>query len=145
MKKYITIAALATAGAVCANADVTATFSSTGTSISDVDIACAEAHVEIDTLKRLSLDGTSVESESLALKANTDLTKGCLAPDVNVATAGQWQLTLSFSDWTEAFALSGIKIETIGFNSSGKAQETMAGVGANHGTTSDTTTPTRTA
>lgn len=143
MKNYITIAALVAAGATCANADVTTTFSSTGTSISNVNIVCDGATVSIDSLKK-SASATSTDYTADCLVRNADVTAGFLAPDVNVANAGQWQLTLSYSDLASDFTLSEIVIETMGFNGQNAWQNTGAGA-APTGETSPTTTPSNSA
>ena len=143
MKNYITIAALVAAGATCANADVTTTFSSTGTSISNVNIVCDGATATIDSLKK-STSATSTDYTTDCAIRNANVTAGFLAPDVNVANAGQWQLTLSYSDLASDFTLSEIVIETMGFNGSNDWQNSGNGA-APTGETSPTTTPSNSA
>ena len=141
MKKYITLATLLAAGSAFANADVTASFTSTssGTSLSDIEITASGATVTLDSLLK-SGSATSTNYSSDCSVRNEGVTAGFLAPNVNVANAGQWQLTLSFSDLADDFTLAGIKIETKGFNGSNAWQNSGNGATAT-GTTSSTTTP----
>ncbi|MBQ6705696.1 MAG: PEP-CTERM sorting domain-containing protein [Opitutales bacterium] len=137
MKKYITIAALLAAGTTFANADITATFSSTGTAVAN--IATGSDLITIESLMK-SASATSTDYTIDLGVRSAGVTAGFLAPDVNVANAGQWQLVINFSGLTEDFTLSGIKIETVGFNGSNAWQNSGGGT-APTGTVNSTTSP----
>ena len=111
MKKYITIAALAVAGAVCANAEESLKWDiSWATNVSP-------------TLNADGFSGWTVTATSDKNYKNTTVNTGTYTPDVNIGNGdGTWTLELTFTNKTQSdFTFNEITLDTFVFNSGGAA------------------------
>ena len=111
MKKYITIAALAAAGAVCANAEESLKW--------DISWAVGVS----PTLNADGFSGWTVTATSDKDYKNTTVNAGTYTPNVNIGDgSGTWTLTLTFKNNTQSdFSFNEITLDTFVFNSGGVA------------------------
>ena len=127
MKKYITIAALAVAGSVFANAEIITTTFTTKEGVNSVVGKKINESVDLNTNNDW-ITGTADSlckidnGEDVVLKSLYDMQGGFLAPDVNVGNVDGWVVTFSYNFSGKTLAVKSVTLDVGIFSSGGNWQ-----------------------
>ena len=126
MKKYITIAALAAAGAVCANAEaenLAWTLQGWNGVQENTALSNVLSSVEGWTVSATYSTTPAPETSTSGILASGDFQVGAFRPNTNIGNGGSWELTLSFTNNSgEDYAFDGIGLSVFTYNASGAKQ-----------------------
>lgn len=136
MKKYITIAALAAAGAVCANAEdavvLTTTFGKANqTNFEDVTLSVSGIEGVTADLTALNVDqtGSSTTTGDLKTIGAAGEDASVLTPNSNVGNGYPWSASFEY-DWAladiEIATLKGLSLDVVLFSNDGSYQSSNA-------------------